>query len=85
VVTFGRVPMMFYVAHIFLLHAIAVFAAGAWIGDARWLFQGLPIISKPEELRLLPYGAVAELRLSQTRSKIAAIPWPPPMHMVTSA
>jgi uncharacterized membrane protein len=48
IVTFGRVPMIFYIAHIFLLHTIAVFAAGAWFGDARWLFQGLPIISKPE-------------------------------------
>ncbi|HJS77782.1 MAG TPA: heparan-alpha-glucosaminide N-acetyltransferase domain-containing protein [Burkholderiales bacterium] len=52
IVTFGRVPMIFYIAHIFLLHAIAVFVAGAWFGDARWLFQGLPIISKPEDYGL---------------------------------
>ena len=48
VVTFGRVPMIFYIAHIFLLHTIAVFVAGVSLGDARWLFHGLPIISKPE-------------------------------------
>ena len=48
IVTFGRVPMIFYIAHIFLLHTLAVFVAGVWFGDARWLFHGLPIISKPE-------------------------------------
>ncbi|HZM36932.1 MAG TPA: heparan-alpha-glucosaminide N-acetyltransferase domain-containing protein [Burkholderiales bacterium] len=48
IVTIGRVPMIFYVAHIFLLHAIAVLVAQAWFGEAAWLFQGLPIISKPD-------------------------------------
>jgi uncharacterized membrane protein len=29
VLTFGRVPMIFYIAHIFLLHAVAIAIAGA--------------------------------------------------------
>ena len=29
--------------------------------------------------------ATARAPLAQSRSKIAAIPWPPPMHIVTSA
>jgi uncharacterized membrane protein len=48
VVTIGRVPFLFYVAHIFLLHALAVILSALFHGDARWLFQALPILSKPE-------------------------------------
>ncbi len=47
VVTFGRVPFFFYVAHLFLVHAVAVVVAGTLFGDAAWLFKGLPISSKP--------------------------------------
>lgn len=48
IVTIGRVPLLFYVAHLFLLHAIAVAAAGLWFGDIGWLFRGLPIMDKPQ-------------------------------------
>jgi uncharacterized membrane protein len=49
VVTIGRVPFLFYVAHIFLLHAMAVLLATLVFGDASWLFRGLPILSKPDD------------------------------------
>jgi uncharacterized membrane protein len=48
VVTFGRVPFLFYVAHVFIAHAVAVAFAAAFFGDTAWLFTGLPIIAKPE-------------------------------------
>ena len=42
IITYGRVPFLYYVAHIFLIHALA--AAMAWLvlGDASWLFGGAP-------------------------------------------
>jgi uncharacterized membrane protein len=48
IVTIGRVPFLFYVAHIFLLHAMAVAAAALFFGDTAWLFVGMPLLSKPE-------------------------------------
>ena len=42
ITTFGRVPMLYYVAHVFLIHALAVVYAWAVLGDASWLFGGLP-------------------------------------------
>jgi uncharacterized membrane protein len=48
IVTIGRVPFLFYVAHIFLLHAMAVLLAAATIGQTAWLFEGMPILSKPQ-------------------------------------
>lgn len=47
IVTLGRVPMLYYVAHIFLLHALAVALALATTGDAAWLFGGMPLLEKP--------------------------------------
>lgn len=44
---FGRVPLLFYVAHILLLHAGAVVLALASTAEAAWLFGGLPIVSVP--------------------------------------
>ena len=38
IATFGRVPFFYYVAHIFLLHALAIVFAWATIGDIHWLF-----------------------------------------------
>jgi uncharacterized membrane protein len=68
VITIGRVPLLFYVAHIFLLHAIAVLVAALWYGDVEWLFRGLPLFDKPAGYGLsLPavyavwLGAVAAL------------------------
>ena len=48
-ITFGRVPFLFYVAHIYLLHFIAVLWAQFHDGSAAWLFHGLPHRSKPPE------------------------------------
>jgi uncharacterized membrane protein len=42
VTTFGRVPLLYYVAHIFLIHALAVAVALAVLGDASWLFGTVP-------------------------------------------
>jgi len=39
---FGRVPFFFYVAHIYLIHALAVAMAFAMFGDARWLLGQFP-------------------------------------------
>jgi len=46
VITYGRVPLLYYVAHIFLIHALAVAAAYATLGDASWLV-GLDPGNKP--------------------------------------
>jgi uncharacterized membrane protein len=40
--TFGRVPFLYYVAHIFLIHALAVGFAFLTVGEIAWLFGGLP-------------------------------------------
>ena len=42
VTTFGRVPLLYYVAHIFLIHSLAVLVALVVISDASWLFGGAP-------------------------------------------
>jgi uncharacterized membrane protein len=46
IITFGRVPLFFYVLHIFVIHACA--AAMTWFvfGSAGWLF-GQPPINRP--------------------------------------
>ena len=46
-VIFGRVPLFYYVAHILLLHTLAVVFAAAVYGDVAWLFGG-PFEGKPE-------------------------------------
>ena len=46
-VTLGRVPMLFYVAHIALVHLVTIAYALAVDGDAGWLFGGLPPMNKP--------------------------------------
>ena len=42
VAAFGRVPLFFYVLHIFLIHALAVALAWATVGDVGWLFDPPP-------------------------------------------
>jgi uncharacterized membrane protein len=41
IATFGRVPFFYYVAHIFLLHALAILYAWVTIGQIGWLFGPL--------------------------------------------
>ncbi len=38
--TFGRVPMFFYVLHIYLIHSLAVVVAALHHESVRWLFHG---------------------------------------------
>jgi uncharacterized membrane protein len=47
VIIFGRVPFFFYLAHIVLVHLMAVAWAQFHDGNSVWLFQGLPPMSKP--------------------------------------
>jgi uncharacterized membrane protein len=47
VVTFGRVPMFYYVAHIFVLHALAVGYSLYARGEAAWLIGGTAPMDKP--------------------------------------
>lgn len=42
ITTFGRVPLLYYVAHIFLIHALAVAVASLLLGDASWLIGSVP-------------------------------------------
>jgi uncharacterized membrane protein len=46
-VTFGRVPLFFYLGHLLLLHAMAVAFAAIAHGDVAWLVGGTPIAGKP--------------------------------------
>jgi uncharacterized membrane protein len=48
IVTIGRVPFLFYVAHLVLLHLLAVIVSWAMTGDVAWLFQRMPVMAKPE-------------------------------------
>ena len=45
-ITFGRVPMMYYVAHLFLLHVIALVVWQITSDDVAWLFQSM--YTKPQ-------------------------------------
>ena len=46
-VTFGRVPLFFYIGHLLLLHAMAVTFAAIAHGDVAWLLGGPPVAAKP--------------------------------------
>jgi uncharacterized membrane protein len=54
-ITFGRVPFFYYVAHIYLIHVVALAAAAFAGADLAWLFQD-PIGIKPDGygVNLLP-------------------------------
>jgi hypothetical protein len=47
-VTFGRVPFLFYVAHAYLTHGAAVAFACVMGHETAWLFRNLPPLIKPE-------------------------------------
>ena len=42
VITFGRVPFAYYIAHIYLIHALAIGYVWSIGGDASWLFGEFP-------------------------------------------
>lgn len=48
-VVFGRVPLFFYVVHIYLIHALAVIAAFVQRGDASFLFGNPGVLSPPAD------------------------------------
>jgi uncharacterized membrane protein len=54
ITTFGRVPLFYYVAHIYLIHLLAVLYASVCLGDASFLFAGVP--QKPPGYGLPLYG-----------------------------
>jgi len=47
VVTFGRVPLFYYLLHLPLIHALAVLVNYGRFGRAEWLF-GWPLVSSPQ-------------------------------------
>jgi hypothetical protein len=51
-VLFGRVPLFYYIAHLLLLHAMAVAVAALGRGDVAWLFGAPPVGAKPEGYEL---------------------------------
>ena len=59
IIAFGRVPFLFYVAHIMLLHAMAVVVAHLTIGDIGWLFRHMPELNKPAGYGLTLPGVYA--------------------------
>lgn len=46
-IVIGRVPLLYYVAHLLFIHALAVATAVAMQGDASWLYGGVPFTQKP--------------------------------------
>jgi uncharacterized membrane protein len=47
ILEFGRVPLFFFVAHLYLLHVLAVGAALAFGQPAAWLTKGAVMIDRP--------------------------------------
>jgi hypothetical protein len=55
ITTYGRVPFLFYVVHIPLIHALAVALAWFTVGDTGWMF-GSFVPAKPAGYGLSLYG-----------------------------
>jgi predicted acyltransferase len=47
---FGRVPLFYYVLHIYLIHGLAALFATMRYGSAPWMFKGLPNTAPGTEL-----------------------------------
>jgi uncharacterized membrane protein len=47
VLVFGRVPLFFFVAHLYLLHVLAIAAAGAFRQPVAWLTNGAVMLARP--------------------------------------
>jgi uncharacterized membrane protein len=43
IILFGRVPLLYYVAHLYVLHTLAVLYATLRFGNSTWLFGGFPV------------------------------------------
>jgi lysylphosphatidylglycerol synthetase-like protein (DUF2156 family) len=48
-IVFGRVPLFFFVVHLFLIHAIATLLLYVRYGDAPFLFTTLPALQGPAD------------------------------------
>lgn len=59
IVTIGRVPFLYYVAHIFILHAMAVVVSWLMLGEVAWLFEGMPLLVVPASYGLPLAGVYA--------------------------
>jgi hypothetical protein len=51
-ITFGRVPLFFYLVHLPIVHGIAIAYCIASGHPAGWLFGGFPLREKPESFGL---------------------------------
>jgi uncharacterized membrane protein len=59
IIEIGRVPFLFYIAHIALLHAMAIVVAELMVGDIGWLFRHMPVFNKPDGYGLSLPGVYA--------------------------
>ena len=71
VITFGRVPLFYYVAHLYLIHLLAIPFALAALGDAAWLLGDGPLRHKPHGYGLDLAGIYAAWLFV-----VAALYWP---------
>ena len=65
-IVLGRVPLFFYLAHIVLIHVLAVLLAFLRFGHAEWLCQGPGIFWSEPCLAVHRFMASAWVGLSQS-------------------